>query len=189
MLSTPVRGLPLGHRQHPRRPLRQLRATGSLLEAGARLHAGRNGGPAPHSGRKKAIWKRRFCPVSWRGASTRAALCAAGDKAFALYRSRREARVHSEAMRTALTEQYSAVADALGVLSEQLGRPGSPEPYKSGRGVGAVRSAGDAAAGMRCNAGRFGPHPGGGDAAPRPASMKKSWPLWPGRWGVSAPQP
>ena len=62
-----------------------------------------------------------------------AALCAAGDKAFALYRSRREARVHSEAMRTALTEQYSAVADALGVLSEQLGRPGSPEPYKSGR--------------------------------------------------------
>ena len=42
-------------------------------------------------------------------------------------------RVHSEAMRTALTEQYSAVADALGVLSEQLGRPGSPEPYKSGR--------------------------------------------------------
>ena len=62
-----------------------------------------------------------------------AALCAAGDRAFALYRSRREARVHSEAMRTALTEQYSAVADALGVLSEQLGRPGSPEPYKSGR--------------------------------------------------------
>ena len=62
-----------------------------------------------------------------------AALCGAGDKAFALYRSRREARVHSEAMRTALTEQYSAVADALGVLSEQLGRPGDPEPYKSGR--------------------------------------------------------
>ena len=38
-----------------------------------------------------------------------------------------------EALRTALTEQYSAVADALGVLSEQLGRPGTPEPYKSGR--------------------------------------------------------
>ena len=29
--------------------------------------------------------------------------------------------------------QYSAVAEALGVLSEQLGRPGDPEPYKSGR--------------------------------------------------------
>ena len=38
---------------NPRRPLRQLRTAGSLLEAGARLHAGRNGGPAPHSGRKR----------------------------------------------------------------------------------------------------------------------------------------
>ncbi len=62
-----------------------------------------------------------------------AALCAAVSRSFALYRSRQEARVHAEAMRTALTEQYSAVAEALGVLSEQLGRPGSPEPYKSGR--------------------------------------------------------
>ena len=62
-----------------------------------------------------------------------AALCAAVNKSFALYRSRKETRVHAEAMRTALTEQYSAVADALGVLSEQLGRPGTPEPYKSGR--------------------------------------------------------
>ena len=41
-------------------------------------------------------------------------------------------------------------------------------------GVGAVRSAGDAAAGMCCDAGRFGPHPGGGDAAPAPASMKRA---------------
>lgn len=62
-----------------------------------------------------------------------AALCATVNKSFALYRSRKETRVHAEAMRTALTEQYSAVADALGVLSEQLGRPGTPEPYKSGR--------------------------------------------------------
>ena len=62
-----------------------------------------------------------------------AALCAAVNRSFALYRSRKEAHVHAEAMRTALTEQYSAVADALGVLSEQLGRPGNPEPYKSGR--------------------------------------------------------
>ena len=62
-----------------------------------------------------------------------AALCATAARSFALYRSRQEARVHSEAMRTALTEQYSAVAEALGVLSEQLGRPGEPEPYKTGR--------------------------------------------------------
>ena len=62
-----------------------------------------------------------------------AALCAAASRSFALYRSRKEARIHSEAMRKALTEQYSAVAEALGVLGEQLGRPGEPEPYKSGR--------------------------------------------------------
>lgn len=62
-----------------------------------------------------------------------AALCAAATRSFALYRSRKEARIHSEAMRTALTEQYSAVAEALGVLGEQLSRPGAPEPYKSGR--------------------------------------------------------
>ncbi len=62
-----------------------------------------------------------------------AALCAAASRSFALYRSRREARLHAEAMRTALTEQYSAVAEALGVLGKQLGRPGDPEPYSSGR--------------------------------------------------------
>ena len=62
-----------------------------------------------------------------------AALCEAATRSFALYRSRKEARVHAEAMRAALTEQYSAVAEALGVLGEQLGRPGDPEPYRSGR--------------------------------------------------------
>ena len=138
--STPVRGFPMGHRQHPRRPLRQLRTAGSLLEAGARLHAGRNGGPAPHSGRKGHL-EAALLPGQLARCIHPAALCAAGDKAFALYRSRREARVHSEAMRTALTEQYSAVADALGVLSEQLGVPeaGTLQVWP---GVGAVRSAG-----------------------------------------------
>lgn len=62
-----------------------------------------------------------------------AALCASASRAFALYRSRKETRVHSEAMRNALTEQYSALAAALGVLGEQLGRPGTPEAYRSGR--------------------------------------------------------
>jgi stage II sporulation protein E len=62
-----------------------------------------------------------------------AALSSALSRSFALYRSRREARVHAEAMRTALTEQYSAVAEALDALARQLGEPGSPEPYKAGR--------------------------------------------------------
>ena len=62
-----------------------------------------------------------------------AALSGAMTRAFALYKSRQEARIHADAMRAALTEQYSAVAQALGVLGDQLASPGSPEPYKSGR--------------------------------------------------------
>jgi stage II sporulation protein E len=62
-----------------------------------------------------------------------AALSGAVSRSFALYRSRRAARVHAEAMRTALTEQYGAVAEALDALAHQLGAPGSPDPYKSGR--------------------------------------------------------
>ena len=57
-----------------------------------------------------------------------AALCAAAGRSFALYRSRKEARIHSEAMRTALTEQYSAVAEALGRAQRAAGtsrRPGA----------------------------------------------------------------
>ena len=62
-----------------------------------------------------------------------AALSSAVTRAYALYRGRREARVHADALRTALTEQYGAVADALAGLSAQLGEPGVAEPYKSGR--------------------------------------------------------
>ncbi len=62
-----------------------------------------------------------------------AALSGTLTRSFALYKSRREARVHAEAMRTALTEQYSAVAQALEALSDQIGSPGRAEPYKSGR--------------------------------------------------------
>ena len=82
-----------------------------------------------------------------------AALCAAANRSFALYRSRKEARLHAEAMRTALTEQYSAVAEALGVLGEQLGRPGDPEPYKSGRVADFFCAAWHSAAGVCRHAG------------------------------------
>lgn len=62
-----------------------------------------------------------------------AALCSCATRSFALYRSRKEAQIHAEAMRTALTEQYSAMAQALEALGQQLGRPGRPEPYRTGR--------------------------------------------------------
>ncbi len=54
-----------------------------------------------------------------------AALSGTLTRSFALYKSRQEARVHAEAMRTALTEQYSAVAQALSALGDQIGSPGS----------------------------------------------------------------
>ena len=81
----------------------------------------------------RAIWKRHFCPGSCPGASTRRRSAPRLPRPLRSTAAGEEAHVHAEALRTALTEQYSAVADALGVLSEQLGRPGTPEPYKSGR--------------------------------------------------------
>jgi len=62
-----------------------------------------------------------------------AALASAVTRAYTLYRGRQEARVHADALRTALTEQYGAVADALAGLSAQLGEPGVTDPYKSGQ--------------------------------------------------------
>lgn len=66
---------------------------------------------------------------------------------------------------TALTEQYSAVADALGVLSEQLGRPGTPEPYKSGRVASFFTSLGAPPLECSVTLDDLGRDPGGGDAA------------------------
>ena len=62
-----------------------------------------------------------------------AALCAAANRSFALYRSRKEARLHAEAMRTALTEQYSALAGALAQLAGKLGQAGLPDPRREAR--------------------------------------------------------
>ena len=50
-------------------------------------------------------------------------LCATVSHGYRLWCSRRQTRARAELLRTALTEQYSAMADALSVLSEQLGRP------------------------------------------------------------------
>ncbi len=62
-----------------------------------------------------------------------AALASEMTRAYALYRSKSEARVHTEALRGALTEQYGAVAAALEGLSAQLGEPGVPDIHKTRR--------------------------------------------------------
>lgn len=61
------------------------------------------------------------------------ALCGAAGRAWAQYCARRTARVQADALRAALTEQYDAVAAALAALAGQLGAPGLPEPYQTGR--------------------------------------------------------
>ena len=114
-----------------------------------------------------------------------AALCAAANRSFALYRSRKEARLHAEAMRTALTEQYSAVAEALGVLGEQLGRPGDPEPYKSGRVADFFAQLGTPPQECAVTLDDLG-RTHGRSRCRAPASRRRSWPRWPGRWAASA---
>lgn len=49
-------------------------------------------------------------------------LCSCSSRGYALYRGRRESRVKAGAMRAALTEQYSAMAQALSQMAAQLGQ-------------------------------------------------------------------
>ncbi len=114
-----------------------------------------------------------------------AALCAAANRSFALYRSRKEAHVHAEAMRTALTEQYSAMADALSVLSEQLGRPGNPEPYKSGRVAAFFASLGTPPLECAVTLDDLG-RARAAVTLPRTRFSSPNWPRWRRRPGASA---
>ena len=69
--STPVRGVPLGHRQHPRRPSAPTADGGKSAGSRSTPPRWKEWRPCAPFWKKKAIWKRHFCPVSWRGASTR----------------------------------------------------------------------------------------------------------------------
>ena len=60
-------------------------------------------------------------------------LCSAAGRAYTLYRSRRESRVRAQAMRSALTEQYTAMAQALGQMASQLGQTVAPDEGKTAR--------------------------------------------------------
>ena len=60
-------------------------------------------------------------------------LCACASRGYGLYRSRRESRVKAGAMRAALTEQYSAMAQALSQMAEQLGQSMALDAAKTDR--------------------------------------------------------
>ena len=60
-------------------------------------------------------------------------LCTAANHGYRLWRSRRQTRARASMLRTALTEQYSALAGALAQLAAKLGQAGVPEPRRGGK--------------------------------------------------------
>ncbi|MDD4850918.1 MAG: hypothetical protein PHO10_09520 [Gemmiger sp.] len=60
-------------------------------------------------------------------------LCGAVNRGYRLWRSRRQSRARAATLRTALTEQYSAMASALAQLAARLGQSGLPDPRKESR--------------------------------------------------------
>ena len=62
-------------------------------------------------------------------------LCTAANHGYRLWRSRRQTRARATMLRTALTEQYSALAGALAQLAGRLGQAGLPDPRREARVV------------------------------------------------------
>ena len=60
-------------------------------------------------------------------------LCTAANHGYRLWRSRRQTRARASMLRTALTEQYSAMATALAQMAARLGRAGLPDPRREAR--------------------------------------------------------
>ena len=60
-------------------------------------------------------------------------LCTAANHGYRLWRSRRQTRARATMLRTALTEQYSALAGALAQLAGRLGQAGLPDPRRESK--------------------------------------------------------
>ena len=60
-------------------------------------------------------------------------LCTAANHGYRLWRSRRQTRARAATLRTALTEQYSALASALAQLAGKLGQAGLPDPRREAK--------------------------------------------------------
>ena len=60
-------------------------------------------------------------------------LCTAANHGYRLWRSRRQTRARAATLRTALTEQYSALAGALAQLAARLGQAGLPDPRREAK--------------------------------------------------------
>ena len=60
-------------------------------------------------------------------------LCTAANHGYRLWRSRRHTRAQASVLRSALTEQYSALAGALAQLAGKLGQAGLPDPRREAK--------------------------------------------------------
>lgn len=60
-------------------------------------------------------------------------LCDAVNHGYRLWRSRRQSRARASVLRSALTEQYSAMAGALAQLADKLGQAGLPDPRREAK--------------------------------------------------------
>ena len=60
-------------------------------------------------------------------------LCTAANHGYRLWRNRRQTRARASMLRTALTEQYSALAGALAQLAAKLGQAGLPDPRREAK--------------------------------------------------------
>ena len=60
-------------------------------------------------------------------------LCGAVNQGYRLWRSRKQSRARAATLRSALTEQYGAMASALAQLASRLGQSGLPDPRKESR--------------------------------------------------------
>ena len=69
-------------------------------------------------------------------------LCSTAGRAYTLFCSRRESRIKAGAMRAAVTEQYTAMAQALTGMAEQLGQSLAPDEGKTARIAGLFASIG-----------------------------------------------
>ena len=63
-------------------------------------------------------------------------LCGCAGQGYAVLCGRRETRLQGQALRTALTEQYSAVAGALARMAEELSQGGTEDPVRARRLAG-----------------------------------------------------
>ena len=98
-----------------------------------KLHIGTPRGACLWAAMAAACLQRAALPGQLSTCVHPADLCATVSHGYRLWCSRRQTRARAELLRTALTEQYSAMATALAQMAARLGRAGLPDPRREAR--------------------------------------------------------